>query len=84
MPVIAVSQTAFDVGLRQSAAEALGRLGDPVAVEPLIEVLRRDAEPVRREAAKSLRALTDAGLGTDAEAWAAWWEQQRGAPAGQR
>ena len=46
-------------GVRWSAAEALGRLGDPGAVEPLIDTLWDDDARVRLKAAYALGMLGD-------------------------
>ncbi|MBV5260165.1 HEAT repeat domain-containing protein [Synechococcus moorigangaii CMS01] len=45
--------------LRRNAAKALGKLGNPVAVEPLIESLASPDYYVRESAAQSLEALGD-------------------------
>jgi len=46
-------------GVRWGAAEALGRLGDPRAVEPLIDTLWDDDARVRLKAAWALGMLGD-------------------------
>ena len=46
-------------GTRWNAAEALGRLGDPRAVEPLIDTLWDDDARVRTKAAWALGMLGD-------------------------
>jgi HEAT repeat protein len=46
-------------GTRWNAAEALGRLGDPRAVEPLIDTLWDDDARVRLKAAFALGMLGD-------------------------
>jgi HEAT repeat protein len=46
-------------GTRWNAAEALGRLGDPRAVEPLIDTLWDDDARVRLKAAWALGMLGD-------------------------
>ena len=54
-------------GTRWNAAEALGRLGDPRAVEPLIDTLWDDDARVRTKAAWALGMLGDPGSGSPAE-----------------
>ncbi len=49
-----------DPFLRQSAAEALGQLGDARAVAPLLLLLKDTASDVRRSAAEALGQLGDA------------------------
>jgi HEAT repeat protein len=44
----------FDWNLRAQAAEALGRIGDEHAVEPLVTALKDDDSDVRQEAAEAL------------------------------
>ena len=46
--------------VRQSAAESLGRIGDPCAVDGLITALRDDNRLVREEAARVLGEMGDA------------------------
>ena len=47
-----------EVQNRREMVEALGALGDPAAIDPLIESLRHDAYvPVRAEAARSLAKI---------------------------
>ncbi|ABS54863.1 PBS lyase HEAT domain protein repeat-containing protein [Methanoregula boonei 6A8] len=46
-------------GMRWNAAEALGRLGDPRAVDPLIDTLWDDDARVRQKAAYALGLLGD-------------------------
>ncbi|MCY3001693.1 MAG: HEAT repeat domain-containing protein [Planctomycetota bacterium] len=78
-----------DIFLRMAAARTLGDLGNPIAVEPLINTLE-DAEGVVREAAYlSLRAITRRDLPFDAQssdaaertkrvkAWREWWEKEK-------
>lgn len=78
-----------DIFLRMAAARTLGDLGNPIAVEPLINTLE-DAEGVVREAAYlSLRAITRRDLPFDAQssdaaerakrvkAWREWWDKEK-------
>jgi HEAT repeat protein len=48
-----------NVGVRWKAVESLGRLGDPAAVDPLIEMLWDDDERVRLKAAWALGQIGD-------------------------
>ncbi|NUP96134.1 MAG: HEAT repeat domain-containing protein, partial [Planctomycetaceae bacterium] len=78
-----------DIFLRMAAARTLGDLGNPIAVEPLIQTLE-DSEGVVREAAYlSLRAITRRDLPFDAQsndaaerakrvkAWREWWDKEK-------
>lgn len=51
--------TISDNAVREVAIEALGRIGDPVAVEPLIAALKDGSEWVRRAAAEALGTIGD-------------------------
>lgn len=53
-PLISALKDKKDVDVRWSAAEALGRIGDTKAVEPLIEALKDEHGPVRFTAAEAL------------------------------
>ncbi|HZH02174.1 MAG TPA: HEAT repeat domain-containing protein [Myxococcaceae bacterium] len=65
--------------LRQAlAARALGVLQDRDAVEPLIALTGNGDNMVSQAAAEALTDITRATLGTDARAWSAWWNQNRG------
>ncbi|MEO6203191.1 MAG: HEAT repeat domain-containing protein, partial [Nitrospirales bacterium] len=46
-----------DWGVREDAAAALGRLGDPRSVQPLIRALRDSDRAVREAATSALKAL---------------------------
>jgi len=48
-----------DAGVRQAAARAVGLRKDPEATRQLVQLLRDDAPPVRREAATSLGRIGD-------------------------
>jgi hypothetical protein len=62
---------------RQAAAEALGKIGDPRAVEPLIAALREIN--LRFAASRVLWQMTGEKFGEDQEKWQAWWEKNKGA-----
>ena len=46
-------------GVRDHAAEALGKIGDSRAVDPLIKALKDESEHVRRETAEALGRISD-------------------------
>jgi HEAT repeat protein len=90
-PVLKLLEDA-DPAVRRSAAVALGTLKDPRAVEPLIALLGRRGAPLnapdersvgaRIEAASALEKITGQKFGADADAWQAWWnENKQAAPA---
>ncbi|MBL8058776.1 MAG: HEAT repeat domain-containing protein [Anaerolineales bacterium] len=74
VPFLIQGLTCHDAELRGDAAEALGEMGDPRAVEPLIQTMRMDGQPAPRWKAmtalgrlgdpRAVKALTDqlAGL----------------------
>jgi HEAT repeat protein len=57
--------------VRFFAAEALGKIGDPSAVEPLMESVKNNSS-----AADALKRLTGEDFGTDQKDWESWWDQQ--------
>jgi hypothetical protein len=59
--------------VRIEAADALGYLGDPRAVDPLIEALGDDVGMVRSWAEASLFQLTGKVFGRDPGRWRHWW-----------
>lgn len=76
--------TAVDrnLDLRREAALTLGRLGSADGVEALIGCLSGAPPELAAAAVESLEILAncrlEAGEGTSAEAWAAWWSAHRG------
>jgi HEAT repeat protein len=59
---------------------ALGILGNPRAVEPLIAAMKGEdiwAYELRETAAEALRAITGAGFGADPEEWQKWWDEKK-------
>jgi len=62
-----------DEALAWCAAQSLGDLGDPRAVGPLIDCLRRGR--LAGEVADSLSQITGEDFGQDAEKWAGWAEK---------
>lgn len=57
-----------------AAAEALGELGDPRGIEPLITALSNPRQGVRINAACALTQITGQDFGQDAISWRQWWE----------
>jgi hypothetical protein len=62
---------------RQTAAEALGKIGDLRAVEPLIDALREIE--LQFAASNALEKITGEEFGPDQEKWRAWWEKNKSA-----
>jgi hypothetical protein len=60
-----------DERVRGRAAEALGKIGDKRAIEPLIAVL-----PKTEQAQWALNKLTKQDFGNNQARWRAWWKQQ--------
>jgi HEAT repeat protein len=61
--------------VRLSAAEALGKIKDPRAVEPLIAALK---DPLSRDyVAEALEEITGEKLGRNFWKWQKWFEEQR-------
>ena len=72
-----------DWGVRASAAYALGRIGDPSSVEPLIEVLKdpnSSSFTCRRVAAAALWRITGRYIGMSPEAWQDGDKREGGQP----
>lgn len=65
----------------KKAAESGADDSDPVdpntPVEPLLKCLRFKNETMREDAAVTLRKLTGQDFGTDADAWDAWWTENK-------
>ncbi|HHT9120077.1 MAG TPA: HEAT repeat domain-containing protein [Candidatus Hypogeohydataceae bacterium YC41] len=64
-----------DSHVRQNAAEALGRIKDTSAVEPLIAALKQDY--LRASAAWALWMITGEDFGEDSKKWQEWWEKNK-------
>ncbi|MCZ7648332.1 MAG: VWA domain-containing protein [Planctomycetota bacterium] len=66
------------VALQIASSRALAQIGDPRAVEPLIEYLRElKGSRMRFEAVAALRAITGQNFTQDAGTWAGWWEKNK-------
>ena len=63
--------------IRRAAAEALGKLDDPRAVEPLITAMQDRDYFLHYVAAESLQKITGQNFGIDQEKWLAWWEKNK-------
>jgi hypothetical protein len=78
-----------DIFIRVAAARVLGDVGNPAAVEPLIEALADDVGTVRDAAYLALKSITKRDLPFDPEsedegergrrikAWREWWAKER-------
>jgi hypothetical protein len=78
-----------DIFIRVAAARVLGDVGNPVAVDSLIDALADDVGTVRDAAYLALKAITKRDLPFDPEtedenernrrikAWREWWEKER-------
>lgn len=61
---------------RVRSIEALGELGDPLALDPLVELLGDDDRTIARAAHDALRRLTCHDLGTMRMSWRRWAKSQ--------
>ncbi|TNF23790.1 MAG: HEAT repeat domain-containing protein [Deltaproteobacteria bacterium] len=62
----------LDSDLVHAAIDALGELGDPRAIGPLVAFLDRAPDFLEIRVTRALRRLTGARLGEDAAAWRTW------------
>jgi len=60
------------------AALALGRLNDPLAIEPLIAALKIENTSMREKVADALKRITGQDFGQNVEDWEKWWREHRG------
>jgi HEAT repeat protein len=63
---------ALDGELPIEAAAALGAIGQPAALQVLVEKLATGCGPAVGAAAKTLEAVTGQGFGRDHQAWSRW------------
>ena len=75
-PLVAAALKDEDGSVRWEAAEALGKIKDPRAVEPLIAALKDEVSGVRESAAEALRKITGKDF-KNPEEWRNWWEQNK-------
>jgi len=69
-----------DPDVRRAAAVALGRIGAPASIDPLLAAMD-DPEPgVQQLASESLETLTGQRFGRNARAWRAWAATRQPAP----
>lgn len=69
--------------VRERAAVALGNLGDPRAIRPLIDMLGYSETGRAAVAARALEKITgQQEMGSSLEAWELWWEAYRRFPHG--
>lgn len=65
--------------VRFMAAWALGEIGDYRAVDGLILLLATDEDRENKIVSyQALAKITDQDFGEDAQAWRAWWEENKG------
>jgi len=69
--------------LRVAACQALGKIGNMEAVEPLIVRMEQETGRIREEIRDALKEIVRDDLGMKPEHWRAWWEREKGrAPGG--
>jgi len=64
--------------VRYKTAWAMGCMGNPEAVEPLIDALNDTDKNVRTAAANSLKQLTEEDFGESREKWKEWFDKKKG------
>jgi MshEN domain len=64
--------------LAARAAKALGAVREGDAIPLLVQALDAGSAETARAAAAALEAITLQRLGADAQAWVAWWKENRG------
>jgi HEAT repeat protein len=60
--------------MRATAAEALGKIGDGRAAEPLIGGLKEKDKNIPKYSAEALKAITKQDFGNAAGRWQKWWK----------
>lgn len=68
--ILALSDNSLN--LENRVANVLGQIGDPRAIEPLIETLKKGTGLI--EVARALEKLTGKSYGIDYQNWTSWWQ----------
>lgn len=63
--------------VRENAVVALGRIGDPRAIEPLIATIKDEESSVRLIAVQVLGVITGQDFGEDQDKWRKWWDENK-------
>jgi hypothetical protein len=63
--------------IRAATITALGRIGSPAAIQPLIDRLRVEGGRLRGDIVAALTALTGKKLGVAPDRWQDWWDENR-------
>jgi hypothetical protein len=64
--------------IEEGSVWALGEIGDPRAVEPLIAALKDEEFQFKARAAEALKKITGKDFGQKPEEWQKWWEKNKG------
>jgi len=63
--------------LRSASAECLGRLGNTMAVDTLIDRMEVEGGRIRQDIRTALKRITKDDLGSTAKYWRDWWEAEK-------
>ncbi len=63
--------------IRATVIAALGRIGSPAAIQPLIDWLRKEEGRLRGDLSAALKELTGQDLGIYPDRWQEWWDLNR-------
>lgn len=63
--------------VRESAAQALARLEEALAIEPMIELLARSYGQEKKRLGSALEILTRQAFGISAGSWRRWWAAEK-------
>ena len=75
--IVVLQDQRKDPEVRKNAAEALGKIKDPRAVEPLITTLKDKDSEVRWHAAEALEKITKEHFGREVAKWEEWLKKQK-------
>ena len=75
--IVVLQDQRKDPEVRKNAAEALGKIKDPRAVEPLIATLKDKDSEVRWHAAEALEKITKEHFGREVAKWEEWLKKQK-------